>query len=68
MRSIEEVGPLRSAVDKSVFRGGPKVYAKALKTGAFVRIIGVRVRQGIVSGQELSTGRWLVMCEWETRL
>jgi hypothetical protein len=62
-----ELNPLRRAVDANVFKGGPSVFAKASKDLRQFRIVGVRYRRGLVSGQELNTGKWVVICEWETR-
>jgi hypothetical protein len=67
MRSIQEITALRRAVDRNCFKGGPSVFAKDLRTGTFVRIIGVRLRRGILSGRVLNTGKWTVIVEWETR-
>jgi len=62
-----ELAQLRRAVDANCFKGGPSIFATALRNDRIFRIVGVRSRRGTVYGQELSCGKWRTIRAWETR-
>lgn len=62
-----ELPALRRAVNGNCFKGGRPVFARASKDLREFRISGVKLKRGLVYGQEINTRKWTVICEWETR-
>ena len=68
--NANELATLRRALDKSVFKGGPPVWAEDARTRGRFRIVAVRFSRkrtgAVISGQQLSTGKWIPISGWES--
>jgi hypothetical protein len=67
-----EVDPraIREAMNRSLLKGGPSVYAAdtvGRGSGQWVKVNAVKERKGFVFARDVATGHWFEVNRWEVR-
>lgn len=63
-----DASAIRDAIAASTDgRSSRYVYAKASTDGREFRIVGFKIHRGLSYGRELSTGKWVVIGQWQER-